>query len=164
MMTFTFTPAEITDLPEIMTIERAGFTPAEAASDASMAQRIAQISDTFIVAKDDHGHVAGYIVGPASDNRYITDDLFATVTPNVTTAKYQTVLSLSVAPETQGSGLGSQLLAHFATIAKAAHRRGITLTCLKRLVPFYEKNGYTNEGQAESEHAGEIWYNMVKLF
>jgi hypothetical protein len=29
-------------------------------------------------------------------------------------------------------------------------------------VPFYEKNGYVNHGQAESEHAGEIWYNMIK--
>ncbi|MFC6180255.1 GNAT family N-acetyltransferase [Lactiplantibacillus daowaiensis] len=163
-MTMTFAPAQAADLTEIMAIEQAGFTPDEAASETSMAQRIATISDTFIVAKDDQGHVAGYIVGPASDARYITDDLFAAVTPNVATANYQTVLSLAVAPNTQGSGLGSQLLAELARVAKAQHRAGITLTCLQRLVPFYEKNGYTNEGQADSDHAGEVWYNLVKLF
>nr|WP_241201833.1 hypothetical protein [Lactobacillus delbrueckii] len=38
----------------------------------------------------------------------------------------------------------------------------IALTCLEDRVPFYEKNGYVNHGQAESEHAGEIWYNMIK--
>ncbi|VDG31346.1 putative acetyltransferase [Lactobacillus casei subsp. casei ATCC 393] [Lactiplantibacillus mudanjiangensis] len=163
-MTFTFASAQPLDIKEIMAIEQAGFTPDEAASETSMAQRIATISDTFIVAKDDTGHVAGYIVGPASDQRYITDDLFEAVQPNAAQAKYQTVLSLAVAPSTQGSGLGSQLLAEFARVAQTQNRVGITLTCLKRLVPFYEKNGYTNEGQADSDHAGEVWYNLVKEF
>jgi hypothetical protein len=30
------------------------------------------------------------------------------------------------------------------------------------LIPFYEKNGYVNQGVAESQHAGVQWFNMSK--
>lgn len=41
-------------------------------------------------------------------------------------------------------------------------REGVTLTCLEALVPFYEENGYRNEGKSNSTHAGEVWFNLVK--
>jgi GNAT superfamily N-acetyltransferase len=156
-----YQPAQSADLTEIMTIENQGFTPEEAASETSMAERIQVISDTFITAKDDQGHVLGYIVGPADNARYISDDLFDHTTPNDPTAAYQTVLSLAVHDDAQGQGIASQLLKELAKVAKVQHRQAITLTCLERLIPFYERNGYVNEGVAESDHAGEVWYNLI---
>lgn len=44
---------------------------------------------------------------------------------------------------------------------RIAKRDGITLTCLGRLVPFYELNGFTDEGLSDSTHGGEVWHNMV---
>lgn len=160
-MSIHFQPAQPADLTEIMTIENQGFTPEEAASEASMAERIQVISDTFITAKDDQGHVLGYVVGPADNARYINDDLFDHTTPNAPTALYQTILSLAVHHDAQGQGIASQLLKELATVAKNQHRQAMTLTCLERLIPFYERNGYVNEGVAESDHAGEVWYNLV---
>lgn len=148
------------DLATIMTIEQAGFSVAEAASEKAMAERIALINDTFIVARNKQT-VIGYIVGPAFNERYLTDELYDELTPNSLTDPYQTVLSLAVAPEYHHLGLGSKLLASLAETAKIQKRQAITLTCLADLVPFYEKNGYQNEGVSASAHAGEIWYNMV---
>ena len=145
----------------IMTIEQAGFTPDEAASEAAMAQRIAVIPDTFLVAHD-HGQVAGYIVGPAMTKRYISDDLFTALTTNSADAPYLAVFSLAVAPAQQGRGVGGALLDAFAKRARTQGRQAITLTCLERLVPFYEAHGYINEGMADSDHAGEVWLNMVR--
>ena len=159
-MTITINPAQPQNLGQIMTIEKAGFTPAEAATEASMAERIRLISDTFLVAKDGDT-VLGYIVGPAFDQRYLTDALFDKSTPNSPTDRYQTVLSLAVSPDHQQGGLGSQLLTALAQVARQQHRQAITLTCLQRLVPFYERNGYVNEGVSASAHAGETWYNLV---
>lgn len=156
-----FRPAQVSDLAAIMAIETAGFSPAEAATKSSMQARIAAYPETFIVAVV-ADQVQGYIVGPAIDQRYLTDDLFASAAVNTDTAQYQAVLSLAVAPSRRGQGLGGQLLAELAQVATAQHRRAITLTCLQRLVSFYEANGYRNEGQSASSHAGEVWYNMVK--
>ncbi|GAT17755.1 GNAT family N-acetyltransferase [Secundilactobacillus silagei] len=157
----TFQPAKPNQLSAIMTIENQGFTPDEAATKPSMAERIDRISDTFIVASQDQ-QVLGYVVGPASDERYLSDDLYAHLTANKPSDRYQTVLSLAVAKSARDQHIGSQLLAELAQVAHAQNRTAITLTCLKKLVPFYERNGYVNEGVSDSAHAGETWYNMVK--
>ncbi|WP_155287900.1 GNAT family N-acetyltransferase [Lacticaseibacillus zhaodongensis] len=151
---------QATDLAAIMRIERAGFTPDEAASEESMAERIKVIPDTFIVAEKD-GQLAGYIVGPAIGVRYLTDDLFAHLTPNAAADKALSVLSLAVDPDLRGQGVGGKLLTAFAARAKEQGRELISLTCLNRLVPYYVEHGYVNEGMAASTHAGEIWYNMI---
>lgn len=156
----TFQPAEPNQLDAIMAIENQGFTPDEAATRTSMAERINRISDTFIVAVQNQ-RVLGYIVGPASDERYLSDSLYEHLDANKPTDRYQTVLSLAVAKDARGQGLGSKLLAELARVAHAQHRKAITLTCLSKLVPFYERNGYVNEGVSASVHAGETWYNMV---
>jgi ribosomal protein S18 acetylase RimI-like enzyme len=160
-MGLEFRNAQTADLPAIMAIERAGFTPNEAASTESMRERIELIPDSFIVATADE-QVRGYIVGPAIAERYLYDELFDHLTANDATAAYLGVLSLAVAPDTQGQGIGGQLLTAFADRARVQGRRGITLTCLKRLVPFYEAHAYVNEGVADSAHAGETWYNLVR--
>lgn len=159
-MTLKFRSAQPADLTQIMRIENAGFTPDEAATQTAMQARIAQYPDTFIVAEE-NDQVLGYIVGPAIDQRYLADDLFVDAQPNPESAKYQSVLSLAVSPTAQHRRLGSQLLAQLKTVATSQHRQAITLTCLKRLVPFYEANGYVNEGVSASSHAGEVWYNLV---
>lgn len=160
-MTLEFRTAQKSDLAQIMAIERAGFSPAEAASEQAMAQRIKVISDTFIVATNELDRVLGYVVGPVIAKRYLTDDLFEQIGPNQKQGGYQSVLSLAVAPQHRKHQVAAHLLTELARRSQAKQRLGITLTCLAELVPFYEKNGYHNDGVSQSQHAGEIWYNLV---
>ncbi|MGF2385678.1 GNAT family N-acetyltransferase [Lentilactobacillus otakiensis] len=160
-MNLHFEHANLTELSEIMTIENAGFSPAEAATETAMKERISLYPDTFITAKSAEDQLVGYIVGPAFDQRYLTDELFNRSHPNRTKDRYQTVLSLAAHPNFRGQGVASQLLTELAKVAKAQNRIAITLTCLANLVSFYEQNGYQNEGISASSHAGETWYNMV---
>lgn len=162
-MNLTFNHPEMTDIQTIMRIERAGFSPEEAATEAAMRERIQLISDTFITAHDNE-QLVGYIVGPAFHHRYLTDELYEVLTANHPADPYQTVLSLAIDPDYQQLGIASQLLERLAETAKEQGRKGITLTCLTDLIPFYEKNGYQNEGVSASAHADEIWYNMVYEF
>lgn len=160
-MELHFESAQMDELQQIMLIEQAGFSKDEAATQAAMWDRIKFYPETFIVAKNDTKDLVGYVVGPAFNQRYLTDDLYAQSHPNNLEDPYQTVLSLAVDPNFQHQGIASQLLAEFANVAKAQGRSAVTLTCLENLVPFYEANGYKNEGVSASSHADETWYNMV---
>ncbi|AHJ32476.1 GNAT family N-acetyltransferase [Lacticaseibacillus paracasei] len=160
-MKLHFSKAQLNDLDTIMTIETAGFTPQEAATRTSMASRITNYPDTFIVARAG-GTIVGYVVGPATDQPTITDDLFSTSQPNRPDDPYIAVLSLAVSPRHRHQNVGSQLLEQLTQVARTQNRQAITLTCLQRLIPFYEHQGFQNEGRAASTHAGEVWYNMVK--
>lgn len=151
------TPA---DLEVAYSIEIANFSESEAASYEAIKARIAKIPDTFLVAEID-GQVAGYIEGPVIHARHLTDDLFQTVTENPTTGGYIAVTSLSVADIFQGQAVGKKLIAALKDLAYEQKREGITLTCHDYLIPYYEKNGFINDGQSKSAHGGAIWYDMV---
>lgn len=162
-MDYSFKAPKVTDINKIMEIENSGFSKEEASTSASMLERIEQLSDTFIVAYDEQQNPLGYIVGPATTSRFITDDLFEKSISNKENAPYQTVLSLVVAPDQQNQGIAGQLLEHFANLAKQQKRKLITLTCLEKLIPFYERHGYVVDGISDSQHAGETWFNMTKM-
>ena len=153
--------AQLQDLARIMDIERAGFTKAEAASERSMAERIEKINDTFFVVEQD-GEVRAFCVGNVMQQRYITDDLFETLSPNAKTGGHQSVLSIAVDPAHRGKGYGTQLLARIEQVARENERETVTLTCKEPLIRYYEQHGYINEGPSTSTHGGEAWFNLVK--
>jgi len=160
-MQINFRQAALNDLDRIMVIEESGFTPEEAATREAMAERIAVIPDTFILATDQDGTTVGYVVGPVIKDRYLHDDLFEKTVANPSVGGYVGVLSLVVDPAFHAQGIASKLLDELADRAKKSGRVGISLTCLEGLIPFYERNGYVNEGISDSTHAGETWYNLV---
>ena len=148
------------DLEVAYSIEIANFSENEAASYEAIKARIAKIPDTFLVAEID-GQVAGYIEGPVIHARHLTDDLFQTVTENPTIGGYIAVTSLSVADTFKGQAVGTKLIAVLKDLACEQKREGITLTCHDYLIPYYEKNGFINDGQSKSAHGGATWYDMV---
>lgn len=152
------TPA---DLDAVVRIEQLGFTPEEAGTREAYRERIQKLASTFLVAKVG-GQVVGFVVGPAVNEQYVTDDMYVHTPDNLPTGGNQLVLSIATDPDYRGHGIGSQLLTALAKEAKAAHRHSISLDSLDRNVPFYEHNGYRKVRVSDSSHAHERWYSLVK--
>ncbi|AKP66287.1 GNAT family N-acetyltransferase [Companilactobacillus ginsenosidimutans] len=156
-----FEQVKMSDLREIMDIERAGFNKAEAGTEESYSQRIKQIPDSFLVARQ-YGKLVGFICGPVTNESLIEDWMYEDVPQNPKNGGHQMILTIAVSPESRGQGIGSKLLDEFEKKTKLAGRVSIALTCLQDRIPFYEKNGFVNRGIADSNHANETWYNMEK--
>lgn len=58
---------------------------------------------------------------------------------------------VAVAPEQQGTGLGTRLVAYSEEVARAAGCRRITLHARETVVPFYERLGYEAVGDIFEE-------------
>ncbi len=153
--------AEMDDFDQLMKIENLSFIPAEAATEVAFVNRIRMIPDTFLIAVEGE-EVLGFINGPVMDNSFITDDLFSETKENPETGGVQSILGLAVHPTHRKKGIASLLLTELEKEAALKNRTSVTLTCLDELIPFYEKQGYQNDGISESEHGGEVWYNMTK--
>lgn len=151
----------IEDLPEILRIEHLGFTAEEAGTEEQYRDRIQKLADTFLVAKMDQ-KVVGFVVGPATKEEYVEDWMYEHTPENLTEGGHQIIFTIAVDPEYRGHNIGSKLLDAIEGNARKAKRLSISLTSLERNVPFYLKNGFVNEGVADSEHADEVWYNLVK--
>ncbi|KJQ58167.1 GNAT family N-acetyltransferase [Streptococcus cristatus] len=149
--------ADLSDWEEILAIEQLNFPAAEAASAEVLKE---QIADTFLLAEL-HGQLAGYIVGPAIQARYLTDDLFSKVSANSPEGGFIAVQSLSVHPDFQRQGVGTLLIAALKETVVQEHRQGISLTCHDELIPYFEMNGFVHEGISDSTHGGGVWSDMV---
>ena len=148
------------DFEDVVRIEWENFSPAEAASEQAIKERLDMICDTFLIAEID-GRIAGYIEGPVVAQRYLTDDLVHKVTRNPHQGGFIAVTSLSVDKKFKGQGVGTTLIAALKDLAIAQERQGINLTCHDYLIAYYEMNGFLDEGESESTHGGATWYNMV---
>lgn len=155
------TNVTMADLPEILRIERLGFTAEEAGTEAQYRDRIEKIADTFLVAKIDK-KVVGFVVGPATKEEYVEDWMYENTPKNLPTGGHQIIFTIAIDPEYRGHHIGSQLLDAMEQLSRKNQRESISLTSLERNVPFYLKNGFENKGVADSDHADEIWYNLVK--
>lgn len=151
----------IDDFDRLMEIEKLSFTSEQAATEVAFVNRIRMIPDSFFVAVEDET-VVGFVNGPVMEKEYITDDLFSETKENAKIGGVQSILGLAVHPTHRKKGIASSLLEHLEKSAASKNRTAVTLTCLQDLIPFYEKHHYHNEGVSQSEHGGDVWYNMTK--
>ncbi|MEH7123698.1 GNAT family N-acetyltransferase [Bacillus sp. JJ1773] len=158
----TLRNVQMTDLEQLLFIEKEGFSQEEAATKEAFIERIQLIADTFIVAEKE-AEILGYINGPIINQPYITDNLFKEIKENPKRGGYQSVLGLAVSKPARNQGIAKILIEKMEELVEENEREGITLTCKQELVSFYEKFGFVNHGMSESKHGGVSWYNMVKL-
>lgn len=152
------------DLDEVVELESAAFKMTKEQTEKDMVGRIKNYPDTFLVAQED-GKVIGHIFGPAFDQRYIEDELYFKNHPNQKDDRYQMVLSLAVVPEYRKHGVATNLIEELAKVAKKQNRQAISLICLPKLIKFYEKRGFKNEGETSDDipdPTGVTSVNMVR--
>ena len=74
------------------------------------------------------------------------------------------VFGMDTAPEYRHCGYASALMRRVIEDARQAGRAGLVLTCKDRLVGFYARLGYVDEGISESTHGNVVWHQMRLRF
>lgn len=159
-MTLSIRQATLADLDTIVTIEARCFPPAEAATRASLTDRLLAFTTSFFVAERE-GNIVGFINGCITNQDTLTDDLYESTAKHDLTGSNMMVFGLDVLPEYQHQGIAQQLMGAYITAGRSMKKKSIILTCKERLIPFYEQFGYTCRGKSVSTHGGAMWYTMV---
>ena len=74
------------------------------------------------------------------------------------------IFGVNTLPEYRRRGLAGQLLETAIATAKQQGRKGLVLTCKDKLVHYYARFGFVNEGVSGSAHGGVTWYQMRLTF
>lgn len=162
-MNWIIRPVKKEDLDTLVHVEATCFPAAEAASTASLKERIETFPECFFVAEMDD-HVIGFINGMATDSKTIEDIMFEDSTLHKADGIYQSIFGLDVLPEYQRQGVAASLMDYFIEDACRKGRKGLILTCKDRLIHYYAKFGYKNMGVSASVHGGAVWYDMILEF
>ncbi len=152
--------AKMTDLEEIVEIEKACFPPAEAAERETILERMTQFLENFFVAEIE-GKLVGFINGCTTDSEVIFDEMFHDTKHHVKTGRYMAIFGLDVMSENRRKGIAEQLIKTFLNHAREESKIGVSLTCKETLITYYEKFGFKNKGVSDSVHGGAVWYDMM---
>ena len=155
--------ATMEDLEILTAIEAACFPPAEAATRESFAKRLAVYPNRFWLLEED-GQVVSFVNGMVTDEPLLRDEMFEDAALHNEDGAWQMIFGVNTLPEYRRRGLAGVLLERAAADARAQGRKGCVLTCKDRLIHYYEKFGYRNEGVSQSVHGGVVWYDMRLTF
>ena len=155
--------ATMEDLEFLTAIEAACFPPAEAATRESFAKRLAVYPNHFWLLEED-GQVVSFVNGMVTDEPLLRDEMFEDAALHNEDGAWQMIFGVNTLPEYRRRGLAGVLLERAAADARAQGRKGCVLTCKDRLIHYYEKCGYRNEGVSQSVHGGVVWYDMRLTF
>ncbi|WP_163229830.1 GNAT family N-acetyltransferase [Bifidobacterium aerophilum] len=152
------------DVDEISTIEAACFPPAEAASPDALRARVAAYPECFWLLCDDDGSIISFINGFATDDRDLDDDMYDDPSRHDPHGAWQMIFGVDTEPGSRHRGYASRLMHRVIDDARAAGREGLVLTCKDRLIGFYARFGYVDEGISGSTHGDVVWHQMRLAF
>lgn len=151
------------DLAAVTAVERECFPPAEAAGEDQFRARLAAYGRHFLLLFDE-GRLVSFIDGMVTDERDLTDDMYADASLHREAGAWQMIFGLNTIPARRREGLAARLVRDFIAMARQEGRQGVVLTCKARLVPYYAQFGFMDEGISCSEHGGVVWHQMRLTF
>ena len=151
--------ATIDDLTAIAQVEVACFPPAEAATADEFKDRLDHYANHFWLMFDNDKLIA-FVDGFCTDNPNLTDEMYAKADMHNESGAWQMIFGVNTLPEYRNKGYAAELLNQAIKDATNQGRKGLVLTCKEKLIPYYSKFGFVNEGMSESVHGNVTWYQM----
>lgn len=157
----TATPA---DAAALAAVEAACFPPAEAATAAEIADRLAHYASHFWLLEDEDGTLVSFVDGMVTDEPKLRDEMYENAALHDEDGAWQMIFGVNTLPSYRRRGCAGQVLRRVIDDARAQGRKGCVLTCKDALVHYYAQFGFVNEGVSQSTHGGVVWYDMRLSF
>lgn len=153
-----------TDLQEIVKIEAECFPAAEAATKVSIAERLAVYPNHFWVQLDGD-RMIGFVNGMVTDDPDLRDEMYEDASLHNENGAWQMIFGVNTLPAYRQHGYAGELIQKAIADAKEQGRKGLVLTCKDRLVHYYAKFGFVDEGVTDkSTHGNVAWHQMRLTF
>ena len=151
------------DIAALTAVETACFPPAEAATEKEFIDRVQYYGNHFWLLYEGDKLLA-FVDGFVTDEPDLTDVMYEDAALHNEQGAWQMIFGVNTLPEHRCQGVAAALLERAISDAKAQGRKGLVLTCKDKLVHYYEKFGFVNEGVSQSTHGGVVWYDMRLTF
>ena len=155
--------ATIEDLDAIAAVEAECFPVAEAATKEEFMERLLHYANHFWLMFDGDKLIA-FVDGLVTNEPDLTDEMYERADMHDESGQWQMIFGVNTIPEYRRHGYASELIRRAIDDAKAQGCIGLVLTCKDKLVDYYAKLGFKNEGKSKSSHGGVEWNQMRITF
>ncbi len=159
----TIRTATIEDLETVSAVEAECFPPAEAATKEEFEKRLTHYGKHFWLMFDGDKLIA-FVDGFVTDEADLTDEMYEKAEMHDENGAWQMIFGVNTIPAYRKKGYAGELIKRAIADAREQGRKGLVLTCKDRLIPYYAKFGFVNEGVSESVHGNVVWNQMRLTF
>ena len=99
-----------------------------------------------------------------TDEADLTDEMYEKAEMHHESGDWQMIFGVNTIPAYRKKGYAGELIKRAIADAREQGRKGLVLTCKDRLIPYYAKFGFVNEGVSESVHGNVVWNQMRLTF
>lgn len=152
------------DVPALSAVEAECFPPAEAATAAEFAERVAHYGNHFWLMYDGDKLIS-FVDGFVTDDADLTDEMYENAAMHNENGAWQMIFGVNTLPAYRQHGYAGESLQKAIADAKEQGRKGLVLTCKDRLVHYYARFGFVDEGVTDkSTHGNVAWHQMRLTF
>ncbi|MEE1230107.1 MAG: GNAT family N-acetyltransferase, partial [Phascolarctobacterium sp.] len=106
----------------------------------------------------------GFVDGFVTNDADLNDEMYEKAELHDEKGAWQMIFGLNTLPEYRCNGYAGILLEQVIKAAKEQGRKGVVLTCKDKLVHYYAKFGFVDEGISDSTHGNVVWHQMRVSF
>ena len=155
--------ATAADVEALAEVEAECFPKAEAATAEEFAGRVKYYGNHFWLMFDGD-RLVSFVDGFVTNEADLTDEMYERAELHQEDGDWQMIFGVNTLPSYRRHGYAGDLLKAAIEDTKKQGRKGLVLTCKDRLVHYYAKFGFKNEGVSGSTHGGVTWYQMRLTF
>ena len=152
------------DISAIAAVEAECFPPAEAAIEAEFVERVKYYGNHFWLLYNADKLIA-FVDGFVTAELDLTDEMYENAAMHNENGAWQMIFGVNTLPDYRKHGYAGELISRAIADAKQQGRKGLVLTCKERLIPYYAKFGFKDEGVSDkSTHGNVVWHQMRLSF
>ena len=156
--------ATMDDLNAISAVEAECFPASEAATKRNFAERIKYYGNHFWLMFDEEKWIA-FADGFVTDEPDLTDEMYENADMHNENGAWQMIFGVNTLPDYRKRGYAEKLIRRAVDDAEQQGRKGLVLTCKEKLIPYYSKFGFVDEGITDkSTHGNVVWHQMRLRF
>lgn len=158
--------ATTADLDRVAQVEAECFLPAEAATKEAFVGRLQHYGNHFWLLFEDESEnkLIGFVDGFVTDEADLKDEMYEKAELHDEKGAWQMIFGLNTLPKYRCKGYAGLLVEQVIKAAKEQGRKGVVLTCKDKLVHYYAKFGFVDEGISSSTHGNVVWHQMRLQF
>ncbi len=152
------------DVKAIAAVENECFPPQEAATEEDFVQRVKYYGNHFWLMFDKEKLIA-FVDGFVTNEEDLLDEMYKNAAMHNENGSWQMIFGVNTLPLYRKQGIAGKLIEQAIEDAKKQKRKGLVLTCKDKLVHYYAKFGFKDEGISEkSTHGNVVWHQMRLTF
>lgn len=113
----------------------------------------------------DGDRLIAFVDGFVTDEADLTDEMYANAAMHNENGAWQMIFGVNTLPQYRRHGYAERLIRQAIDEAKEQGRKGLVLTCKEKLIHYYGKLGFIDEGVSDkSTHGNVVWHQMRLTF